>query len=97
MARTRIGSAIRAVGFDHQSASISGVNAGRIIMLTAFLAAAIAGLAGILLRDATTSNISRGMGDALLFKGFAAVVVRAGSVDVTGDAGWWVAHRGQRR
>ena len=51
-------------------------------MLTAFLAAAIAGLAGIL-SGATTSNISRGMGDALLFKGFAAVVV-GGFGDVRG-------------
>lgn len=82
MNRTRIGSAIRAVGFDPRSASISGVNAGAIIMLTAFLAAAIAGLAGVL-AGASTSNISRGMGDALLFKGFAAVVV-GGFGDVRG-------------
>ena len=82
MRRTPTGAAIRAVGWNPRAATISGVNAGRIILLTAFLAAAIAGLAGIL-SGASTSNISRAMGDGLLFKGFAAVVV-GGFGDVRG-------------
>lgn len=82
MRHTRIGAGIRAVGYDQNAAAISGVNAGRVILLTAFLAAALAGLAGVLSAGAT-SNISRGMGDALLFKGFAAVVV-GGFGDVRG-------------
>lgn len=82
MRHTRIGAGIRAVGYDPDAAAISGVNAGRVILLTAFLAAALAGFAGVL-SGAATSNISRGMGDALLFKGFAAVVV-GGFGDVRG-------------
>jgi len=82
MRHTRMGAGIRAVGYDPDAAAISGVNAGRVILLTAFLAAALAGFAGVL-SGAATSNISRGMGDALLFKGFAAVVV-GGFGDVRG-------------
>lgn len=82
MRHTRIGSGIRAVGYEPDAAAISGVNASRVILLTAFLAAAIAGLAGVLAGGAT-SNISRGLGDGLLFKGFAAVVV-GGFGDVRG-------------
>lgn len=82
MRHTQTGASIRAVGWDPKSATISGVNAGRIILLTAFLAAALAGLAGVL-SGAATSNISRAMGDGLLFKGFAAVVV-GGFGDVRG-------------
>jgi branched-chain amino acid transport system permease protein len=82
MRRTQTGASIRAVGWSPRAATISGVNAGRIILLTAFLAAALAGLAGVL-SGASTSNISRAMGDGLLFKGFAAVVV-GGFGDVRG-------------
>lgn len=82
MRHTQLGAGIRAVGWNPRAATISGVNAGRIILFTAFLAAALAGLAGIL-AGAQTSNISRAMGDGLLFKGFAAVVV-GGFGDVRG-------------
>lgn len=72
--RTRFGAAIRAVGFKPESATIVGVNARLMLGVTAAIAAAIAGLAGIL-TAATTNNVSFNVGEGLLLKGFAAVVI----------------------
>ncbi|MGI3169001.1 branched-chain amino acid ABC transporter permease [Pseudooceanicola sp. C21-150M6] len=79
---TRIGAAMRAVGWNEEATALSGVNARMIILLTAFLAGATSGLAGVL-GGAATSNISYMLGEGLLLKGFAAVVV-GGFNDVRG-------------
>jgi branched-chain amino acid transport system permease protein len=80
--KTRIGAAMRAVGWNAEAASLGGVNARMVILLTAFLAGATSGLAGVL-GGAATSNISYMLGEGLLLKGFAAVVV-GGYDDVRG-------------
>lgn len=80
--RSRFGSAIRAVGFNAHSASLAGVNPRSVIWVTAFLASSIAGLAGTL-SGLATNNVSFVMGESLLLKGFAAVVV-GGFGDVRG-------------
>lgn len=80
--RSRFGSAIRAVGFNADSASLAGVSPRNVIWATAFLAASIAGLAGTL-SGMATNNVSFVMGEGLLLKGFAAVVV-GGFGDVRG-------------
>ena len=54
------------------------------ILLTAFLAGATSGLAGVL-GGVTTSNVSFTLGEGLMLKGFAAVVV-GGFDDVRGTA-----------
>ncbi|HEY8543445.1 MAG TPA: branched-chain amino acid ABC transporter permease [Acidimicrobiales bacterium] len=84
LTRTRLGGAIRAVGYDAAAASLSGVNPRLIIALTALLAGGVAGLAGVL-SALSTNNVSFTMGEGLLLKGFAAVVV-GGFGDVRGAA-----------
>ena len=80
--RTRIGAAMRAVGWNEEAATLGGVNARVVILITAFLAGATSGLAGVL-GGAATANISYQLGEGLLLKGFAAVVV-GGFNDVRG-------------
>lgn len=80
--RTRIGAAMRAVGWNDEAAALGGVNARMVILITAFLAGATSGLAGVL-GGAATANISYQLGEGLLLKGFAAVVV-GGFNDVRG-------------
>ena len=54
--RTRIGAAMRAVGWNQKPRSLGGVNARVVILITAFLAGATSGLAGVL-GGITTANI----------------------------------------
>ena len=82
--RTRIGAAMRAVGWNPVAAALGGVNSRVVILLTAFLAGATSGLAGVL-GGITTSNVSFTLGEGLMLKGFAAVVV-GGFNDVRGTA-----------
>ncbi|MBP0438329.1 branched-chain amino acid ABC transporter permease [Tianweitania sediminis] len=82
--RARIGAAMRAVGWNDVAAAISGVNSRVIILLTAFMAGATSGLAGVL-GGIATSNVSYTLGEGLMLKGFAAVVV-GGFNDVRGTA-----------
>lgn len=84
LARTRFGAAVRAVSSDTRSATIVGVNARSTLIVVAFLAGAIAGLAGVLAALAD-NNVSFNLGEALLLKGFAAVVV-GGWGDIRGAA-----------
>jgi branched-chain amino acid transport system permease protein len=84
LARTSLGSAIRAVGWNPVAASLGGVNSRNIILLTAALAGAISGIAGSL-GGILTSNVSYSLGQSLMLKGFAAVVV-GGYTDVRGTA-----------
>lgn len=82
--RSRFGAAVRAVSVDPRSATIVGVNARRTLVVVAFMAAAVAGLAGVL-AALSDNNVSFGVGEALLLKGFAAVVV-GGYGDIRGAA-----------
>jgi len=84
LTRTRFGAAVRAVSADPRSARIVGVNARTTLVAVAFMAAAVAGLAGALgaLAD---NNVSSSIGEGLLLKGFAAVVV-GGYGDIRGAA-----------
>ncbi|MEU0483271.1 branched-chain amino acid ABC transporter permease [Streptosporangium sp. NPDC006013] len=82
LTRTRFGAAVRAVSVDPRSATIVGVNSARTLRLVAFTAAAIAGLAGVL-AGLSSNNVSFDLGEALLLKGFAAVVV-GGYGDIRG-------------
>lgn len=82
--RTRIGAALRAVGWNDLAAGLGGVNSRIVILLTAFLAGATSGLAGVL-GGIATSNVSFTLGEGLMLKGFAAVVV-GGFDDVRGTA-----------
>ena len=82
--RSRFGAAMRAVGWNQAAASLGGVNPRRVIIATAFLAGATSGLAGVL-GGITTQNVSFTLGEGLLLKGFAAVVV-GGYDDVRGAA-----------
>lgn len=82
--RSRIGAAMRAVGWNDLAAGISGVNSRIVILLTAFLAGATSGLAGVL-GGIATNNVHFSLGEGLMLKGFAAVVV-GGFNDVRGTA-----------
>ncbi|RIK85649.1 MAG: hypothetical protein DCC69_08705 [Hyphomicrobiales bacterium] len=82
--RSRIGAAMRAVGWNDLAAGLSGVNSRIVILLTAFLAGATSGLAGVL-GGIATNNVHFSLGEGLMLKGFAAVVV-GGFNDVRGTA-----------
>lgn len=82
--RSRIGSAMRAVGWNDLAAGLGGVNSRIVILLTAFLAGATSGLAGVL-AGVATNNVHFSLGEGLMLKGFAAVVV-GGFNDVRGTA-----------
>jgi branched-chain amino acid transport system permease protein len=82
--RSRFGAAMRAVGWNQTAASLGGVNPRYVVIVTAFLAGATSGLAGVL-GGITTQNVSFTLGEGLLLKGFAAVVV-GGYDDVRGTA-----------
>lgn len=81
--RTRVGSAIRAVGYEKGSAEIAGINPRSMIIAAAMLSGAVTGLAGILLAGGQSFNFT--LGDHLLLQGFAAVVI-GGMGDVRGGA-----------
>ena len=82
--RSRFGAAMRAVGWNQTAASLGGVNPRYVVIVTAFIAGATSGLAGVL-GGITTHNVSFLLGEGLLLKGFAAVVV-GGYDDVRGTA-----------
>ena len=82
--RTRFGAAMRAVGWDPVAAGLGGVNARVIVIATAFLSGGISGFAGIL-SGISTANVSASLGQGLMLKGFAAVVV-GGYDDIRGTA-----------
>ncbi len=82
--RTRFGAAMRAVGWNPTAAALGGVNPRNTMVVTAFLAGATSGFAGVL-GGVTTQNVSFTLGEGLMLKGFAAVVV-GGYDDVRGTA-----------
>ncbi len=81
---TRVGAAIRAVGWNPVAAALGGVNSRNIILMTAALSGAISGIAGAM-GGILSSNVSFTLGQGLMLKGFAAVVV-GGYTDVRGTA-----------
>jgi branched-chain amino acid transport system permease protein len=84
MRHTRFGSAMRAVGWNGTAAALGGVNPRVVVVATAFLAGGTSGLAGVL-AGISTQNVSFSLGQGLMLKGFAAVVV-GGYDDVRGAA-----------
>jgi branched-chain amino acid transport system permease protein len=84
MRHSRFGAAMRAVGWNGTAAALGGVNPRMVIVATAFLAGATSGLAGVL-AGISTQNVSFSLGQGLMLKGFAAVVV-GGYDDVRGAA-----------
>jgi branched-chain amino acid transport system permease protein len=80
--KSRRGLEIKAVGWNLNSASIGGTNTVFVLFLTAAIAGALAGLAGIL-TGLAFSTIGISLGEGLLIKGFAAVVV-GGFGDIRG-------------
>jgi branched-chain amino acid transport system permease protein len=81
---TRFGAAMRAVGWNQTAAALGGVNPRHMMVITAFLAGATSGFAGVL-GGITTQNVSFMLGEGLMLKGFAAVVV-GGYSDIRGTA-----------
>lgn len=81
---TRFGSAMRAVGWNPTAAALGGVDPRRTMVVTALLAGATSGFAGVL-GGITTQNVSYTLGEGLMLKGFAAVVV-GGYSDIRGTA-----------
>jgi len=71
--RTRVGTAIRAVSDEHDLASVSGIDAGRVVLMVWIGGAALAGLGGVLL--GVSQSVQWNMGFRLLLTMFAAVVL----------------------
>lgn len=82
VAHTPLGMRVRAVGFNPRFSSISGVNSRLVAVWTACISGAVAGLVGVLSGSAF-DNVSMALGEGLLLKGFAAVVI-GGFGDIRG-------------
>lgn len=72
--RSRSGLALRAIGVDHETASIMGINQRALAIATMAVGGALAGLAGVLLTY-NLSAIVPESGNSLLLKGFAAIIL----------------------
>ena len=72
--RSHQGRALRALAFDASTTSLLGVNAGRIASATMFVGGALAGGAGVLLA-LEFSVVSARMGEGLMLKAFAIIIV----------------------
>lgn len=81
--RSKQGQALRALSVDRDMATLLGVSTDRLSMATMAGAGAMAGLAGVLL--AVQSNaIDAHMGESLLFKAFAIIIIAGvGSIGAT--------------
>ena len=84
IAHTGFGAAMRAVGYDPVAASLGGLDSRLVVIATAGMSGAISGLAGVL-GGVATANVAATLGQGLMLKGFAAVVV-GGYDDVRGTA-----------
>jgi len=82
LSKTSIGIRIRAVGYSEVWSRISGVSSTVVILSTVAISAGLAGLVGYL-SSIAFDNVSTSLGEGLLLKGFAAVVV-GGFGDVRG-------------
>lgn len=71
---TRLGTSMRAVAEDRETAALMGINADRVVTLTFLIGGAMAGIAGVLYA-LVFKQIHAFMGFALGIKGFAAAVL----------------------
>jgi branched-chain amino acid transport system permease protein len=71
---SKSGLALRSIGVDAETASVMGINRGRLGLLTMAIAGALAGLAGVLLTF-NLGAITPESGDTLLLKAFAAIIL----------------------
>jgi branched-chain amino acid transport system permease protein len=72
--RTQAGRAVRAVALDEEAAGMVGINARRLKLMTMAASSALAGVAGILIA-AALGAVEFTMGEPLLLKGFAVVIL----------------------
>jgi branched-chain amino acid transport system permease protein len=72
--RTNVGKALRAVAYDPGVAGMLGINVDRVTMVAMFVAGALAGAAGVLL-GISFSAVEFTMGEPLLLKAFAIIVL----------------------
>jgi len=82
LSRTTIGVQIRAVGYSEVWSRISGVSSSTVVLSTVAISCGLAGVVGIL-SSIAFDNVAVQLGEGLLLKGFAAVVV-GGFGDVRG-------------
>jgi branched-chain amino acid transport system permease protein len=81
--RSKQGRALRALALDRDMARMTGVNATMLSASTLAVAGFAAGIAGVLL-SIQTNAVDSGMGEALLFKAFAVLIVAGvGSIRMT--------------
>jgi branched-chain amino acid transport system permease protein len=81
--RTRTGRALRALAFDPYACGLLGISAARLATATMFISGALAGVAGVLLA-VQQDTIDANMGDPLLLKAFAVIIL--GGVGSIGGA-----------
>jgi branched-chain amino acid transport system permease protein len=75
IAKTKIGTAMRAVAQDREVAMLVGVNSGRLCTLTMGISASIAAIAGILITTSTTGIAQPLMWQTPLYMSFAIVIL----------------------
>jgi branched-chain amino acid transport system permease protein len=80
---TRIGHALRALAYDPYMCGLMGISADRMATATMFVSGALAGVAGVLFA-VNQSSVESHMGDSLLLKAFAAIIL--GGVGSVGGA-----------
>lgn len=80
--KTRLGSAIRAVAENADTAALMGVNVSAIVAAVSFISAALAGAAGILI-GLNFNAIEPYMGEAMMLRGFV-VIILGGLGDIRG-------------
>jgi branched-chain amino acid transport system permease protein len=91
LTRSRQGRALRSLAVDRDMAKLTGVSADRLSALTIFVTGALAGLAGVLLA-VQINAIEAHMGETLLFKAFAIIIIAGvGSVGATVAAAFGLA------
>lgn len=71
---TRHGRALRALAFDRGTCELLGISANRLATMTMFVSGALAGAAGVLLA-VQLNTVDAHMGDALLLKAFAVIIL----------------------
>jgi branched-chain amino acid transport system permease protein len=74
VARTRTGRALRAVAYSPETSALLGVNSDRVTLLVMFVSGLVAGGAGLLLA-VYFSAVDAHMGDGLLLKAFAIIIL----------------------
>ncbi len=82
MRRTQLGRALRAIAESPKAAALLGINVDQLFLLTSFAAAALGGVAGVLV-GLSFNAISPFMGQPMLHKGIA-VIILGGMGDIRG-------------